>query len=100
MATLGRPTEPVPRAPRVKNKTGILFLTSAPADQEHLRTDLDLRAMSDVLRGSRFRQRFDLQIRSAAQIGDLFRELCDGNASILHFSGHGVPDGIAFENAS
>lgn len=74
------------------------MVTAQPADQAALRAAAEHRAIRSVLRSSRYRDEFELHLRTAAQRTDLFSVLCEDNATILHISGHGGADGIVLEN--
>src|ERR1044071_835155 len=80
--------------------TRIALLTANPDDRDGLKTAMEHRAIRAVLRSSRYRDEFELRVRSAARPSDLLEALCEDRAAILHFSGHGAGDGIALEDSA
>lgn len=96
--------------PPKKEKLRILYLTSNPyqfdpkkSDQEnnsYLRTDAEVNSVLKELRGAKYRDLVDLQIRPAASPQDLMDGINDMCPHVVHFSGHGNSGILAFDNAS
>lgn len=74
------------------------MVAAQPADQVALRAAAEHRAIRLVLRSSRYRDEFELHLRTAAQRTDLFDVLCEDRATILHISGHGSAGGVVLED--
>lgn len=74
----------------------ILFLAANPQDTTPLRLDQEVRDIAIALQQARFRESFDLRQQWAVRISDLQRALLQHQPSILHFSGHGGPDGCIY----
>ncbi|MFZ4559325.1 MAG: CHAT domain-containing protein [Saprospiraceae bacterium] len=76
----------------------ILFLASNPVEATHLHIDREVRQVEEGIRlapasgmGIQFRARWAVRAR------DLRRALLEEEPDIVHFSGHGSPDGIILE---
>lgn len=82
-----------------KAKT-ILLLAANPKDTNRLRLDEEAREIDEGLRRSKNRQKFDLVQRWAVRIQDLRRSILDYDPQIIHFIGHGEPEGILLEDES
>ncbi len=76
----------------------ILFLTANPTDTARLRLDVEYREVDDALLKARYRERFTLEIRPALRSSDLQESMLRYQPGIVHFSGHGAPDGLIFDN--
>jgi hypothetical protein len=72
----------------------VLLLTSAPTDQTRLDLEDEIRAIEEQVRGARFRDNIRLLTGLAARPDDLVRLLSQHKPQVVHFSGHGCPDGI------
>lgn len=79
-------------------KKKILILAANPKDTKKLRLDEEVREIDEGLRRSTLRDQFVLEQRWAVRIRDLRRALLDENPQIVHFSGHGAPEGLALED--
>ncbi|MBW4564607.1 MAG: CHAT domain-containing protein [Mojavia pulchra JT2-VF2] len=82
-------------SPAVKT---ILVLAASPVDEARLRLDVEVREIEEGLRRSKYRDQIKLQPRSAVRINDLRRALLDVEPQIVHFCGHGVDEGLIFED--
>lgn len=88
----------VARRDRVATATAprgrILFLAANPLTTSHLDLEEELRGIETELRAVRFRHDIKLATGHAVRADDLVRLLRQHQPSIVHFSGHGEPDGI------
>lgn len=75
----------------------ILFLAANPMDTSRLALDRELRGIRERLQMSALRDRFELVSAWAVRTGDLRQELLTHQPTIVHFSGHGKPDGLILE---
>lgn len=76
----------------------VLMLASAPEDQAHLRLDMEAREIREAIERARHRDSVLLEDRWAVRTRDLFQALNSVEPTIVHFSGHGGPDGsLVFE---
>lgn len=77
----------------------ILFLPSNPAGTARLRLDQEARTVGEVLKKSKYRDRFSLIKESAVRPIDIQQALLEETPQIIHFCGHGEGDeGLIFEN--
>lgn len=77
----------------------VLYLTSNPGGGvELLRTEAEVRAVQQELRGAVHRDLIDVQMRSAAGPDDLLQGINDVRPHVVHFSGHGGGGGILFDS--
>jgi ActR/RegA family two-component response regulator len=67
----------------------ILFLAANPIDTSQLGLDEEIRAIDQVLRQTKYRDKFDLRQHWAVQVSDLQESLFRHEPDIVHFSGHG-----------
>lgn len=94
--TIGAPTPP-PAPPR--STVTILFLAANPLSTPPLRLDQEARTVDEALRLASQRDRFQLAQQWAVRTTDLLDALLRHQPPIVHFSGHGSPDGrLLFEN--
>jgi GR25 family glycosyltransferase involved in LPS biosynthesis len=76
----------------------ILFLAANPSDQSRLQTDLEHRILKAELRQGSARDQFEfLPPQFAVTVTELLRAMND-KPNIIHFSGHGLVEGIAITN--
>ena len=88
-APLGR------RHDSIRQKTArILFLASNPETTSPLDIEEELRSLESELRGVHFRDQIVLTAGHAVRPDDLIRLLRRDRPTIVHFSGHGSPEGI------
>lgn len=76
----------------------VLFLASNPTDTDQLRLDREHRAIDERIQQGDQRELIELQSHWAVQADDLANLLMRRRPHIVHFSGHGSPDGIMFED--
>lgn len=81
------------------SKRKILFLSANPKDSNRLRVDEEASKIEKGLIRAKYRDQFQLVTKWAVQVNDLQRHLLDENPNIVHFSGHGLADGLVFEDA-
>ncbi|HVO54691.1 MAG TPA: CHAT domain-containing protein [Solirubrobacterales bacterium] len=81
-------------------EVAVLFLASAPEDQDALRLDKETREIEKRVRSSEHRDSIYFRARMARQLVDLLDDLNEVRPAILHFSGHGDQSGLAFEDES
>ncbi|MEC4817525.1 MAG: AAA-like domain-containing protein [Scytonema sp. PMC 1069.18] len=68
----------------------ILILTAIP---DGLRLDKEVRLIEDAIRRAIHREQFETRIRMAVRSQDIRRALAEERPHIVHFCGHGTPDG-------
>jgi hypothetical protein len=83
---------------RKRKRLNVLYLTANPDDTNVLRVDKEVKRVQEEIRGSKFRDNIEVQYRPAADFDSLFHGLNDFRPGIVHFSGHGHEDGIAFDH--
>lgn len=77
----------------------VLFLASNPIGTPSLRLDAESRAIQEMIRKSDYRDTIKFETRWAVRTSDLLQAINEVNPDIIHFSGHGAPNGdLAFEN--
>ncbi|MEN8040976.1 MAG: hypothetical protein ABFR95_05680, partial [Actinomycetota bacterium] len=72
----------------------VLFWAANPVDTAQLRLDEEVRTIDERLRASEHRDRFDLRTQWAVRYSDLSEGLLRYQPEIVHFSGHGDPNGL------
>lgn len=85
-----RPWENVPE------RITVLILTAEPDGETRLRIDRELREIQQQVRSSELRDSIVFEYRHAARFGDLIQHLNETEPDIIHFSGHGSSNGLAF----
>jgi hypothetical protein len=88
------------RLRKVKGKTRkILILAASPEDLALLRLGKEIREIEAGLRRATYRDRFQIEQRSAVRPLDLQQAMIDVDPQIVHFCGHGAgAEGLIFEN--
>ena len=76
----------------------ILILTANPTDTEALRIPEELQDIKQRLRSSPHGREFEVEFEPAAVFRDLVAYLLDATPTIVHFSGHGMTEGIALND--
>ncbi|MEM7656848.1 MAG: CHAT domain-containing protein [Bacteroidota bacterium] len=79
-----------PSSPVSSEVWNILFLAANPTDSGKLRLGEEHREISEALRRSKHRNRYQLGQAFAVRPRDLTRAMLDENPAIVHFSGHGL----------
>ena len=75
----------------------VLFLGSNPAAETRLRLDREYREIEAHLAENRAGEAIDLIGSWAVRVTDLSRVLLSHQPDVVHFSGHGSPDGLVFD---
>lgn len=78
-------------------KTKILFLSANPMDSNRLRLDKEISQIDKQLQMAQLRNSFELIQKWAISPAELQQVLLDHEPDIVHFSGHGLIDGIVLE---
>lgn len=97
---LDRLGPPVPQGPTwSQERPVILVLTARPVQNgiQDLNVDLEEREIVEELQRVPFGDRIDLRLRPAAAVDNLLNDLLENRPSVLHFSGHGLVEGIIIE---
>lgn len=81
---------------KLPTKIKVLFFASNPVDLIPLRLDEEVRAIQEKIRMSQYRDSVELISRWAVRPDDLLQSLNEHKPHIIHFSGHGDEDHIAF----
>jgi CHAT domain len=81
-------------------KLRILYLTSSPGVGAPLRVDTEVNIVLKELRSARHRDVIEVHHRPAATPDDLRNGINDLRPHVIHFSGHGGPDGLEFDSGS
>ncbi|MCZ7662521.1 MAG: hypothetical protein M5U22_06100 [Thermoleophilia bacterium] len=77
----------------------VLFLAANPMDQQQLRLDEEVRAMTDMIRKAKHRDAVELTSCWAVRPGDVLQAINEHKPAIVHFSGHGTDhDHIVFQD--
>lgn len=74
----------------------VLFLAASPTDMAPLRSDVEMRGIREQLQRGKLREHFRLESEFAARLQDIGQALADYQPRIVHFSGHGGPDGSLY----
>jgi TolA-binding protein len=77
----------------VPEKITVLYLGTSPKDEAKLRVDEEAREIRQAIRLSANPDAIDLEDRWAIRQNDILQALNETNPTIVHFSGHGAPDG-------
>lgn len=75
------------------SKTKVLFLAANPIKKNILSLDEEIRAITEKIRMSEHRDSLDLISAWAVRPDDLLQTLNQHKPQVVHFSGHGTPDG-------
>lgn len=76
----------------------ILFLSANPLDGNRLRLDEEFKRIDNGLRGSKERDSLILIPKFAIDFDTASQAILDNKPFIVHFSGHGNTEGLAFED--
>ncbi|MEG4808950.1 hypothetical protein QUA82_14690 [Microcoleus sp. F8-D3] len=74
---------------RLPETIKVLFVASNPLDQNQLRLDEEIRAITEKVRASDYRDSVQFVSRWAARSLDLLQALNEHKPHVVHFSGHG-----------
>jgi hypothetical protein len=75
----------------------VLLIASSPEDQQRLRLDKETREIEKRVRAADYRDSIYFRPKMARQLPDLLDDLNEVRPTVLHFSGHGDEDSLAFE---
>lgn len=79
----------------------VLFLSADPMDTSRIRLGEELREIQEKLRLAKLRERFELSVQLSIRPTDITQALLDVQPHIVHFSGHGTPEGaLCFEDVN
>ena len=92
--------EPLLPLPETNRTTSILFIATDPSDTSRLRLGEEFREIQEKLNMAKLRDQFKLELpQLSVRVGDLSSALLNMKPQIVHFSGHGMPNGaLCFEN--
>lgn len=77
----------------------ILFVIADPSNESRLRLGEEKREIEHQLRMAERREHFEFKCKSSIRPEDFSQALLDYRPKIVHFSGHGTPEGqLLFEN--
>jgi CHAT domain len=88
----------IDRATAAPDKVTVLFIAASPEDQPPLRLDREVREIQRRFRETEHRDSVEFEWRVATHLGDLLQALNETKPHIVHFSGHGSQDELAFED--
>ncbi len=85
---------------QLRSRTTILFLAADPTDASRLRLGEEFREIDEQLALAELRECFSLALpQLSLRSKDIARALLNTQPQIVHFSGHGTPNGaVCFEN--
>ena len=84
-----------------EEKLRVLYLTTNPEPGgDWLRTDAEIRAVKNIVRGALHRDQIVVEHKSAATPEDLLDGINDLRPHVVHFSGHGGAGSLLFDNGS
>lgn len=78
----------------------VLYLTADADPAKRLRVDAEMRSVRRALKMSKYRDLVDLQFFPAATPEDVIEGINDMRPHVVHFSGHGIAEGLLFDNGS
>lgn len=79
--------------PELPSRIRVLFLAANPHDQTQLRLDEEIRDIMTRIRAAEYRDSVELISAWAVRPLDLLQALNQYRPHVVHFSGHGSPDG-------
>lgn len=79
-------------------KIKVLFLAISPRDQQPLSLDEEARAITDMIRKSKHRDSVEFVSCWAVRPFDVLQAINEHEPAIIHFSGHGSIEFIAFQD--
>lgn len=87
-----------PSTDRGKNTMRILFMAANPTTTSPLDLEEELRGLELELKGVKYRDQITLTARHAVRPDDLLRHVRTERPTVIHFSGHGSPNGIVLRS--
>lgn len=82
-----------PKSASETSQIKILFIGANPSDQTRLEQDKEVRDLANRIQMGQMRDRFRLEQAWAMNASDLLQTLVSHKPMIVHFSGHGGPEG-------
>lgn len=76
----------------------VLVIFANPRGTSSLRLGEEDRKIQECIQRSKHRDKIQLTIKHAVTVDDIRRALLDDDFEIVHFSGHGTGNGLAFED--
>jgi hypothetical protein len=76
----------------------ILFMAANPQATTALDLENEIRSIEEQLRSIKYRDSIEFRARLAVRPDDLVRNVREFRPTIVHFSGHGAPEGIILRN--
>ena len=83
---------------KVSKGIKILLIFANPGDQKNLQLEREDRAIQEAIQLSTQRDAISLTVIHAASIHELRRAMLADDFQIIHFAGHGTPDGLILED--
>lgn len=80
------------------DEIAVLFLAMSPRDQMQLSLDEEARSISEMIRKTKHRDSVKFITCWAVRPLDVLQAINENNPTIIHFSGHGSEDYIAFQD--
>ena len=101
-STLHRETlSEIERLKALPENITVLFLAANPLDTGQLRLDEEARSIREMIRKSEYRDTMRLESHWAVRALDVLQSINECKPTIVHFSGHGSPNGeLIFQNDS
>lgn len=83
---------------KLPKQINVLFLAMSPKDQALLSLDEEARLITEMIRKSKHRDSVNFITCWAVRPVDILQSINEHEPSIIHFSGHGSNDAIAFQD--
>lgn len=81
---------------KLPKSINVLIMTSNPINTNKLRLDEEVRSITEMIRKSEHRDSVKLESRWATRTIDILQAINEVDPTIVHFSGHGAPNGDIF----
>lgn len=81
---------------KLPRSINVLIMTSNPINTNQLRLDEEVRSITEMIRKSEHRDSVKLESRWATRTIDILQAINEIDPTIVHFSGHGAPNGDIF----
>lgn len=85
--------EEIEKLKAIPRNITVLFLAANPVSTDRLRLDEEVRAIQERIRLSDYRDSIQFESRWATRSADILQAINETNPTIIHFSGHGTPNG-------